>query len=113
METEEEIRVEIDRWGNKFYYNKKELIHRLDGPAIEWVEGSKEWYQNGELHRLDGPAVETSCGYKYWCQDGEYHRLDGPAMEFPSGKRYWYFKGRGPLHPLEWLKLVTESRNKN
>jgi len=31
-------------------------LHREDGPAVEWYNGSKEWYKNAKLHREDGPA---------------------------------------------------------
>jgi len=90
MKTKEEIRIEIDEWEVKYYYNEEGQRHRLDGPAIESSNGTKVWYQKGELHRLDGPAIEHS-----------------------NGKRHWYFKGKGPLHPLEWLKLVAEDKDGN
>ena len=35
-------------------------MHRLQGPAVEHDDGSKEWYQKGLLHRLDGPAKEMT-----------------------------------------------------
>jgi hypothetical protein len=44
-------------------------IHRVDGPAIEWVDGIKEWYQYDQLHRVEGPAIEWPNGdkeYYYW-----------------------------------------------
>jgi hypothetical protein len=34
------------------------VLHREDGPAIEYVNGYKAYYKNGLLHRDDGPAVE-------------------------------------------------------
>lgn len=33
-------------------------LHRLDGPAVIWEDGDKEYWVNGKLHRLDGPAME-------------------------------------------------------
>jgi len=33
-------------------------LHKLDGPAIELENYSKEWWINGKRHRLDGPAIE-------------------------------------------------------
>jgi hypothetical protein len=64
--------------------------HRLDGPAIEWAYGTKEWIQNGQRHRLDGPAIEWANGTKEWYQNGQCHRLDGPAIERVDGdKEYW------------------------
>ena len=48
--------------------------HRDDGSAIEWVDGTKKWYQNDELHRDDGPAVEFANGYKEWWLNGRFIR---------------------------------------
>jgi len=58
-----------DRDGNKCYYKDKAktILHRLDGPAIEWANGYKAWYINGQRHREDGPAFESANGDKYWC----------------------------------------------
>jgi len=66
---------------DKFYYSdgstssekdySKEL-HRIDGPAIEWADGYKAWYLNGEFHRIDGPAIEHSNGDKSWYLNGEH-----------------------------------------
>lgn len=50
----------IDVEGNKWYKNG--LLHREDGPAIEYAGGKRKWYQNGRLHRDGGPAVEKSDG---------------------------------------------------
>jgi hypothetical protein len=55
-----------DEYGNKYWTRKDEKFHRLDGPAVEYNNGHKEWYQNGKLHRLDGPAVEYVDGRKEW-----------------------------------------------
>ena len=77
---------------SEYYQNGK--LHRLDGPAIEYFDGSEEYYQNGELHRLDGPAVEWSDGTKKWCQNGELHRLDGPAIIYSDGTKCWYINGQ-------------------
>jgi len=30
------------------YYNDK-ILHRLDGPAFEWLNGRKSWYIDGEF----------------------------------------------------------------
>ena len=56
--------------GNKYYCDKNGLAHREDGPAIEWADGSKEWYINGLNHRTDGPAAIFSNGAKYWYING-------------------------------------------
>ena len=84
---------------NKYgiYYYKDpdhELLHRLDGPAVEGKNGTKEWYKDGELHRLDGPAIEHSNGTKEWYKDGKLHRLDGPAIILANnGGVQWWING--------------------
>jgi hypothetical protein len=58
----------INEDGSKFYYKDKEMtiLHREDGPAVEYHTGYKSWYINGERHREDGPAVVYSNGSKSW-----------------------------------------------
>jgi len=57
-----------------WYLNSKH--HRIDGPAIEWANGSKAWYLNGEPHRIDGPAVERVDGTKEWWFNYELYGED-------------------------------------
>ena len=63
-------RVEVDCHGNRLYYNNAGWLHRTDGPAIEYADGSKSWYQNDQRHRIDGPAIECTNGRKLWFIDG-------------------------------------------
>jgi len=51
--------------------NAKGQLHRTDGPAIEFVNGDKQWFQNDILYRTDGPAIELANGDKLWCADGD------------------------------------------
>src|ERR1039458_6153394 len=67
--------------------------HRVDGPALEYGDGGKMWYQNDTLHRLDGPAVELQDGHKEWFKNGVYHRLGGPAVERGDGSWEWWEEG--------------------
>ena len=48
----------------KVWYNDRGQFHRVDGPAIEYANGTKSWYLNGKLHREDGPAIEWADGDK-------------------------------------------------
>jgi len=84
------VKVYEDR---TYWTNEEGLSHRLNGPAIEWANGSKAWYQNGKYHRTDGPAVEYSGGTKSWYQNGKLHRTDGPAIEWADGEKYYYING--------------------
>ena len=104
MPTKEEVfealkyHVEVDVYDTRRYYNSAGELHREDGPAIEWPNGSKEWCQNGLRHRTDGPAVEWADGSKFWHQNGRLHREDGPAIIWHYGARYWF------LHGVEYTK---------
>jgi len=69
------------------------VLHRENGPAVEWLNGDKSWYKEGELHRDDGPACESVNGSKYWYKEGKRHRLDGPACESVNGFKFWYIEG--------------------
>ena len=64
-------RVEVDMRGTRWYYNSDNQFHREGGPAIEWHDGTKSWYQNGKRHRIDGAAIEYSDGDKAWYINGE------------------------------------------
>ena len=48
-------------------------LHKTDGPAIIWEDGTKEWYYEGKRHRDNGPAVESTDGSTFWCVDGKLH----------------------------------------
>jgi hypothetical protein len=71
------------------------IIHRDDGPAIEWFNGTKEWIVNGELHRDNGPAIVYDNGSEQWFCRGLKHRLGGPAVSGPGYKEWRYY---GQLH---------------
>jgi hypothetical protein len=78
-------------WETCYYLDGK--LHRLDGPAKEYFDGRKEWWQNDLRHRIDGPAVEDIDGYKEWWKNGLRHRLDGHAIEYSDGCGLWYYEG--------------------
>lgn len=59
-------RIEVDRYGTRWYRNAMGQLHRDDGSAVESADGGKFWYQNGLRHRTDGPAVEYVDGSKEW-----------------------------------------------
>jgi hypothetical protein len=91
-------KVTVDHEGTIYWYNEKDHLHREDGPAVEFTDGSKHWYVNGKLHRADGPAVEFTDGFKEWFIHGQRHREDGPAFEWPDGQYEWYLNGK--LHRI-------------
>jgi hypothetical protein len=64
-------KVTVDSNKTIRWYNEVDLLDREDGPAIEWVNGTKIWYINGKRHRIDGPAMEWANGTKAWYLDGK------------------------------------------
>jgi len=86
--------IVITNFNENIEYRLDGLLHREDGPAIEWVNGDKNWYVNGKLHREDGPACEYANGDKVWYQNDQLHREDGPAVKYSDGSKYWYYEGK-------------------
>jgi hypothetical protein len=62
------------RGNRRWYLNDKE--HRIDGPAIEYVNGNNYWYLNDSLHRTDGPAAEFADGYRGWWLNGKEYSFE-------------------------------------
>ena len=80
-------KVIINDFGSIFWYDEKEQFHCEHGPAVEWVDGTKWWYLNGERHREDGPAIEYPDGSVEYYLNGEelteeeYARAMSPVKE--------------------------------
>ena len=108
--------------GTREWRNEDGELHRRDGPAIEYPDGSEWWYRNGRLHREDGPAVDLAIGIKWWCRDGKLNRENGPALELPDGTREWYVDGKRLTEeeiaelkdrPAALLRLKQEQERQN
>jgi hypothetical protein len=81
----------------KTVYENEGSLHCLSGPAIEYVDGTQEWWVNGLLHREDGPAViRKNLGNldNQWYLNGQLHRENGPAVEYANGTEEWYREGK-------------------
>ena len=105
---DKELSITIDKYGSKYWRNEKGQIHRLDGPAIERGDGTKEWWKNGERHREDGPAVEFNDGYKEWWFENRIHREDGPAIVFPTGKKIWWLNNIAYKTKEDWFSALSD-----
>ena len=78
--------------GTKFYYKDPEMtiLHREDGPAMDYEGDGEVWYLDGMVHRTDGPAYISNDGSSVWFQNDMIHRLDGPAGLQKNGNTEWY-----------------------
>jgi len=65
--------IHIDDEGTKRYFSDRHMtiLHREDGPAVEYATGSKIWYINDKIHREDGPATVCADGEKGWYINGK------------------------------------------
>ena len=63
--------------------------------TYENINGTQEWYKNGEIHRdNDLPAVIRANGTQKWYKNGNRHRdNDLPAVIFSNGSQEWYKNG--------------------
>lgn len=81
---------EIDRV--EWYRNG--LLHREDGPAIDFRNNRQDWYLNGLRHRTDGPAITHADGTEVWYFHGIKHRENGPTVQLHTGENIWYLNGK-------------------
>lgn len=67
---------------------------------------------DGTIHREDGPALEydngTCTGPFMWYFNGLLHKLDGPARIWSDGQTEWWFHGKeiSESQYKEWIKEV-------
>jgi len=68
--------------------------------------GNQRWLSNGQLHRTDGPAIIWADGTQWWCFNGRRHRTDGPAVISADGTQQWWYLNGKDITPAvkQWLK---------
>lgn len=64
------LRVVVDEYGTRKYFNAAGQLHRDAGPAVEYANGTGLWFHNGVLHRADGPAIVYADGTCEWWING-------------------------------------------
>jgi hypothetical protein len=72
--------IRINAVGDKYYYKDREMtiMHREDGPAIEYSNGDNSWYIDNKCHREDGPAADWAGGLqKRWYIHGKHLTEEG------------------------------------
>ena len=63
------------------------VLHRINGPAVEYDSGSKFWLQNGQLHRDDGPAMVSDIrGIRYFIHGTEVSEGEHRLWQFMKSK---------------------------
>lgn len=91
--------------------NNKGELHREDGPAKVYPDGSYGWYINGRYHREGGPAVVYSAGgtiKSAWYINGKLHREDGPAVVLCDETTEWYINGKKAKSQDHYRSLLSD-----
>ena len=79
----------------------------MTNPIIN-ILGAKEWLnEHGQLHRTDGPALIYPNGTQRWFIHGKPHRIDGPAVIRSNGSTYWFIHGNQLTE--DQFKEITQS----
>ena len=96
---------ETDIWGNNRWY-LNERLHREDGPAVIYANGTQLWYIDGNMHRINGPAVIHPDDTQEWCVNNQRHRIDGPAVIHPDDTQEWFINDMDITDDVEqWMTL--------
>ena len=90
------------------YWSKNNKLHRINGPAVEKADGTKEWYRNGKRHRIGGPAVISPTGLRAWFFNDLKHREDGPALIWADGETFFYVYDHHCKSINEYLERITD-----
>jgi hypothetical protein len=93
------------------YRNESNQIHREDGPAVVYDDGSEYWYLNNLQHREDGPASKWD-GNLAWYKNGKLHRIDGPAVILNTGVTKYHIEGYEMDH-TEFISYTRSIKLKN
>jgi hypothetical protein len=109
-----EIRIDGQYW-----HDKEGQVHRIDGPAIELLDGSKSWYINGmkivcenneqfleivSMNKFDNPIIDENNNKRWYNDKRQLHREDGPAVEYIEGAKWWYINDQ--RHRLDGPAIV-------
>jgi hypothetical protein len=81
------------------------LVHHDSRPALRYLNGALFWHKEGELHRIDGPAVERSDKSKEWWIDG--YPYEGHNLKRMIKTSVYLGKEKGK-YDFEWLKFLTD-----
>lgn len=105
--SEESDSVMVENYRRSVFY-KTDLTcyHRVNGPAIIWKDGTKEWWVEGKRHRIDGPAIIHSGREEEWWIDNMYYEFFN--LKDLITKSIFLGKEKGKYN-LDWLRFLTET----
>lgn len=104
--------------GHRQWLGERDLLHRVEGPAIEGDDGTKKWLKRGFFHRPDRDAptheapgqpirlprarrrarLDDGSNRRWRDEQGQLHREGGPAFEGRDGTKLWFSHGEFCQH---------------
>lgn len=91
------LAYKVLRLGKDIDFEEKKFTWMEESNGMKyWLLGNKNefWITGKLLHRRDGPAIEWANGVKEWWVEGTIHREDGPAIEYPDGTKMYFIEGK-------------------
>jgi hypothetical protein len=89
------------------YRNNFGLLHREDGPAIEYSDGDYEYYINGKLHNAFGPARKMKNCEKTYFEYYFYGKQYSDLEDFYK-KQYKGIKLKQKMRELKFNKMLNK-----
>ncbi len=77
----EEYIVKVYEDGGTSWHNKEGKFHRLNGSAVEHIDGYKAYWINGKLHNLEGPAIIYPNGEVEYCIEDIFYTKESWKKE--------------------------------
>ncbi len=92
----------IDQFGNKFYCCNGVYHREKDLPALEYENGKKEWYYNGNQHRLSGPWLDNEEDTIYCLYGKSYYNINSWLKNHPDPDIYFDAIGMNETERVLW-----------
>lgn len=97
--------------GRKEFLDDEGLYHSDDGPALIFTSGSYFYYYHGGLHRIDGPAVNWHHGKKEWFIHGT--DITKYVVEWCNKKNTDPETIKSDDYPIMFFEMGLEIENKS
>lgn len=75
------MNIIIDNIGTKKWYSDG-VLHRINGPTIEHIDGTKIWYNHGEYYKIESFTCTE------WFYNHHHHRIDGPVIIYGTNEQF-------------------------
>jgi hypothetical protein len=75
-----ESKMTVNELGTKFWRNTKGKFHRIDGPAVEMLNGNKEWWVGGRCLGLNDKGF-----WALWDRLSDEDRANPTLLSYLSG----------------------------